>query len=406
MKITTRESLLTDMQAKFSAGQKVYVQNEACAHIVPTRFGSAKAIMEMGNDKAFKVMDSVKEFGSNIPITISGKYTSGFDVPLDGVSSMKDFIVTSKLASNSLPIDWQNFWDAQRIDLTIKKTLHQTIRQLFYDVVSTPNATPIMELREMFPYAFEFKTNNGEGQAVPQGQKRMGQKDFMTFYIKCTGFAFTLLADLWDVTFDMAKVNEGVAMAYGLTRDDDAMSPILNYDYSINTNGVAQSGPYVDAEMGRQELLYMTMDDAIDDASVRTDPLIADKKIDATGLILLCNSYDARHIGRILGGLPSVAERKYPGISDISQLVAYDTEYIDFEDHTNTFTGVPVGKCYLVKPNRYMKIAMKRELTMEVDEQPDVKTLTQSQKAWYYAESIYNAIGIANFIQEITLPDW
>jgi len=53
-----------------------------------------------------------------------------------------------------------------------------------------------------------------------------------------------------------------------------------------------------------------------------------------------------------------------------------------------------------------MKIAMKRELTMEVDEQPDVKTLTQSQKAWYYAESIYNAIGIANFIQEITLPDW
>lgn len=409
MDITSRESLYADMEARFAAGNKLHLQAEECAHVVPTHFGSPKAIASMGLDKAFKTMDGAKSLSSGSPIILTGKYRNGFDVPFTGEKgdqSVRDLIVAGKFAANSLPDNWQNFWDAQRIDLTIKKTLHQTVRQFFYEIVSMPNATPIMELREMFPYAFEFKNNNGEGQAVPLGQKRMGQKDFMQFFLKATGFTFTLMASLYDVTFDMSKVNDGVAMAYALTRDDDAMLPILQYNYAINVNGNAQTAAFADAGMKRQELLYCTLEDAIDDLSERTDPLIADKKIDATGLVLLCNSYDARHIARVLNGLPSVNERAYPGISEISRIVAYDTNYIDFEDHTNTFTGVTKGKCYLVKPNRYMKIAVKRDLTMEVDEKPDVLTLAQSQRAWYYAEAIYNEIGIANFIQEITLPAW
>lgn len=410
MDITTRESLYADMEARFKAGEKLHLQTDECARVVPTLFGGPKAIQTMGKDKAFKMMDATKPISSTTPIIVTGKYRNGFEVPFvatgENTQSVRDMIVAGKFAANSLPDVWQNFWDAQRIDLTIKKTLHQTVRQFFYEIMSTPNATPIMELREMFPYAFEFKENNGEGQAVPLGQKRLGQKDLMSFFLKATGFTFTLMADLYDATFDMAKVNDGVAMAYALTRDNDAMSPILAYDYSINVNGDAQSGPHVDAAMKRQELLYCTLEDAIDDLSERTDPLITDKKIDANGLVLLCNSYDARHIARVLNGLPSVNERSYPGISEVSRIVAYDTNYIDFEDHTNTFTGVTKGKCYLVKPNRYMKIAVKRDLTMEVDEKPDVLTLARAQRAWYYAEAIYNEIGIANFIQEVTLPAW
>lgn len=410
MEITTRESLYNAMDARFKAGERLHLQTDECARVVPTMFGGPKAIQAMGKDKAFKLMDATKPLSSATPIIVTGKYRSGFEVPFvadgDNKQSVRDLIVAGKFAANSLPDNWQNFWDAQRIDLTIKKTLHQTVRQFFYEVVSMPNATPIMELREMFPYAFEFKENNGEGQAVPLGQKRLGQNDVMAFFLKATGFTFTLMADLYDATFDMSKVNDGVAMAYALTRDNDAMLPILSYNYAIDVNGNAQTAPFADAAMKRQELLYCTLEDAIDDLSERTDPLITDKKIEANGLVLLCNSYDARHMARVLNGLPSVNERAYPGISEISQIVAYDTNYIDFEDHTNTFAGVIKGKCYLVKPNRYMKIAVKRDLTMEVDEKPDVLTLSRAQRAWYYAEAIYNEIGIANFIQEVTLPTW
>ena len=73
----------------------------------------------------------------------------------------------------------------------------------------------------------------------------------MNFFIKATGFKYTLLADLFDLTLDMGRMNDGVAEAYALYRDNDAMAPILAYDYSLDANGSSQSAAYVDATMGR-----------------------------------------------------------------------------------------------------------------------------------------------------------
>ena len=74
------------------------------------------------------------------------------------------------------------FWDAVRIDLTVKKAQHQTIRQFVYNMYNTPNATRIMKLQELFPYGFKFDENNGEGQAVPLGKKMLGQLDTVEFF--------------------------------------------------------------------------------------------------------------------------------------------------------------------------------------------------------------------------------
>ena len=53
-----------------------------------------------------------------------------------------------------------------------------------------------------------------------------------------------------------------------------------------------------------------------------------------------------------------------------------------------------------------MDIIVKRGLTTEIDTQPDVKTLAQEERAYYFAEGLYNAEGLANFVQKITLPTW
>jgi hypothetical protein len=52
-----------------------------------------------------------------------------------------------------------------------------------------------------------------------------------------------------------------------------------------------------------------------------------------------------------------------------------------------------------------MNIGIKRGLTLEVDSMPDVKTLAREQRSWYFVEG-QQTTGIANFIQEVTLPTW
>lgn len=414
MKFISKETLKEEYEAKLNSGAGIHVAPENTATIATTKFGAAKNIEN--DDASFNSMVNAPVLNTRRgAITISGKYRSGFDVPLtDGKSFndmlndgrfSKDRMAKANFASNSLIDDWQEFWDALRIDITMKVAAHQTVRQNFYNIVSMPNATRIMSIQEMYPYAFEFKENNAEGQAVPLGEKLSGQKDTVEFKLFATGFKYTLLAQLWDRSLDLSKMTTGVANAYGLKRDDDAIKPILDHDYSVSTNGTAQTSAHVDTDMKRQELMYNTLVDAVDDLGQRTDPFTK-KYIPANGLVLLCSTYDANHIQQMLGGLPSVNERIYRAIPQISKIVAYDDDQITFSSKVVSYTGVTQGKVYLVKPNRYMMIPVKRELTMEMDPNPDVLTLSREERSWYYSEAMYNEIGLANFIQEVTLPDW
>jgi hypothetical protein len=52
-----------------------------------------------------------------------------------------------------------------------------------------------------------------------------------------------------------------------------------------------------------------------------------------------------------------------------------------------------------------MEIAVKRDLVMEMDQTPDVKTLAREERAWWFAEGVWYE-GIQYFVQEITLPAW
>ena len=407
IKIITKESLRMQAEEKIKKGF-IPAHSEMVNIVTPTmRLGATQ-------DEKFELAKNVKSAGSD-RLFMSDKilkYGSAFDMPQpcatlsaankkEVVMSVREMINSGVfMSSNSIPTDWQTLWDALRIDISIRKAAEGVIRGSFYNILNMPNSDKVFKATEFYPYGLTFELNNGEGQSVEQGETRGGQVESIEHLVYAAGFTWTLLAELFQGSIDPQRISDAVMLGYNAKQDDVSMSPLLAYSYS----GAQQTAAAVLSGANRQELLYLTIENAIDDFALRLDP-ITKRKITASELVILAHPEDARHISRVIGGLPSDAERIYPAISEISSIVGYDGETIDKRATSVVYTGVTAGKCYLVKKNRYMNIGVKRGLTLEVDSIPDVKTLAREQRAWYFVEG-QQTTGIANFIQEITLPTW
>jgi len=318
------------------------------------------------------------------------------------------FEKTAKAAvtGNTLLPDWAQLWDALRMDITVRKNANPTVRQFLYNIYNRPDADRTNKLTEMLPYGIVFDEYNGTGDPVRQGDKGEGATGNFDVKIYAAGFTWDLLASLFDKSLDMTMLADGVAAGYNAKLDDLAIKPILDYASYGNAGDAKHTNKATTNGAGRQELLYDTLEDAIDDLGKRTDP-VTKKKIDPSGSYLLCSGNVARHAARVVNGLPQTEGNKRLGaISEIAGIIAYDGDTIIGRDGDTTYAGVGDTYAYLVKPNRYMDIIVKRGLTTEIDTQPDVKTLAQEERAYYFAEGIYNAEGLANFVQKITLPTW
>ena len=341
----------------------------------------------------------------------TGKYGGGFHIPMkwsDGSTmSVYDRIVAGKItmAANTLPVDWTNLWDAIRIDVSIRKAGLPTIRQNIYNITRNLNFTRTINPTEITPFGVVFEENNGHGQAIPQGETTGGGFDSITMAIYAAGFTWDLIAELFDLTITPERIADAVSVGENALKDDLAISPILDFSYA----GVQQTAANALSGANRQELLYLTLEDALDDLGDRDNP-VTDRALNVMDVVVLAHPFDARHIARVASGLPSTNERVYSAISEIRQVIAYDTEVIKQRAKTTTYTGVTKGTAYMIIPASavepgYMEIAIKRDLVVEIDSQPDVKTLTREQRAWWFAEAIWTE-GIQYFIQEITLPTW
>lgn len=367
----------------------------------PENIETTWALMESG--------DSVNRSYKGFPQL--SKYGSAYDVPQPCYTlkqknmSVREMInkglFSATNSANTLPEDWATLWDAMRIDISIRRAAMGTIRQLIYNVVQMPDSDLLFAIQEFFPYALVFKEHNGRGEAVRQGEALLGQKDTVRHAIYAAGFEWDLLSALFNRAADPQRVTDAVVFGSTLLQDDLAIRPILTHTYSVaaKTPAATLSGA------GRQELLYLTLENAVEALSQRKDP-ITGERIGASDFIILASSIDARRIAKVISGLPSVNERYYPAISEIRSIISYDSESIIGRLETTTYPGVTPGKCYLIRRNRYMNIGIKRGVVMEVDPQPNVKTLSRETRSWYFVEGSYNSPGIENFIQEITLPAW
>jgi len=360
-----------------------------------------------------KNMTAGDMMGSNMTpsFSYSGKYGGGFYVPMqwsDGsTEGVYDRIVSGKfqMAANTLPVDWANLWDAIRIDVSVRKAAIGTVRQFIYNITTNPNFTRTINPTEITPIGIIFEENTGHGQAVTQGETTGGGYDSITILIYAAGFTFDLIADLFDLTITPERIADAVMVGEDALKDDNAIAPIIAYAYG----GADQTAASAVGTL-RQELLYNTLIDALDDLGNRDHP-VTDRKLNTSNVIILASPFDAPHIVQVSGGLPSTNEVSYPALSQIKQVISYDDEIIKQRVLTETYSGVTAGTAYMIIPASalpsagYMEIAVKRDLVVEVDTQPDVKTLTQEQRAYWFAEAIWSE-GIQYFIQEITLPTW
>lgn len=403
--VVSRESLAFKHEQQLANGTKLRVVNPV--DLVAPAFGSSLAHgSKLLTEGQFSMLNTLKSVHRGRGMSLSGKHYNGLEFAFKDRGSIIERIKKGNLSfstGNTLNDNWSDLMDAVRLDLTIKKEARPTVRQFIYNVVNMPNASKDVRPTELFPYSVVFEPNRGEGEAVKQGANMFGQHDTVPMYIHAAGFQWTLLASLFDNTYDLSRLTEGVAVGYSAKQDDLAIKPILDENYGVA--GTARHTAPSTIGTYRQEKLYNTIIDAIDDLGERKDPVTA-RKIVANNLIILASSQDARHIEHVLTGLGNSTPEKYSSISSIVKVVAYDGETIQMPNGTTQYDGVNNGECYVIKRNRYLSIPVKRGLTAEIDQNPDVKTLTQEQRAWYFVEAIYNEIGIANFIQKVTLPAW
>jgi len=410
--LVSRKSLEKEARMKIAKGEMPAQQMATFSN--PVLSGKTK----MSQEEKFKMIDRVDEAliasdNFNDTLVMSGKYQSGFDIPMtwsdETTMSTREKIsmgaFSAKMSGNTLPTDWSNLWDAMKIDVSVRKAALPTIREFIYNVTTDPNFTRDIKPTEINNFGVVFEENNGHGEAIPQGETRGGGYDVFSILIYAAGFTWDLMASLFDRTITPERVMDAVMIGYNSLRDDIAISPILNFSYS----GAQQTPPNALSGANRQELLYLTLEDAVDDLSDRENP-VTERKINTSDVIVLANSYDAKHMAKVSMGLPSTNERIYTTLSEISQIIAYDDEVINLRDRKVTYAGVTKGTAYMLIPasaieQSYMEIAIKRDLVVEIDQTPDVKTLTQEQRAYYFAEGIWYE-GIQYFVQEITLPAW
>jgi hypothetical protein len=343
-------------------------------------------------------------------LKITEQFDSGFEVPMMW-SDKKKGTVSEKLtagtfmSSNTLPADWQNLWDAIRIDVTVKKAAMPTIRQFIYNIKTNPNYTRTLKPTELGRASIYFEKNNGHGQAVPQGEILGGGYETFDIEIYGAGFTWDLLGELFGMAITPDEMTNALIMGENALKDDLAISPIINFSYvaaaltAASTEGTA-----------RQEKLWNTLVDGRDDMRVRNHPATG-RPLDTSNLIILASAFDAENILDVSKGLPSVQDKTINSLSWLKQVIAYEGETIELRDRTIEYDGVAVGTCFMLIPasqlpaSGYMEIAVKRDLVVETDLKPNVNNLSREQKAWWFAEGIWYK-GIQYFVQKITLPAW
>ena len=309
--------------------------------------------LKANEKKQYKQFEMAQSVGSKSIVMTDNilKYGSAFDVPvkcntLDKTMSVREMrdagLFKPSMSSNTLPNDWQSMWDAMRIDISISKISKGNMRAPFYNIQNNPDADKIISIDEFFPYGIVFEENTGEGQSVTKGETFLGQTDTLEHLIYAAGFDYTLLAALFDKSLDMQKLSNAVTLAEDALKNDLSLTPILGGTYT----GVKATGADAKSGASRQELLYNTLANALDDISEREDP-ITGRKLDASDLRILCSPLDARHIETVIGGFDIQGQDEPKNLGSLtgsfSSIVAYDGDVINLRAKTTTYTGAVDG---------------------------------------------------------------
>ena len=252
VKLITQDSLKAQAEEKIRKG--FLPKNSEMINIVTPTLGTLEGNEDMYNaamsaksitSDRVRMTEKIIKYGGALYIpkkchTMSKE--KGKDIFMSAYDMIKAGIYKGPvMSSNSLPADWQTLWDALRIDISIRKSARETIRQNFYNIIDMPDSSRVFNATEFFPYAVVFEQNNGEGQSVNQGETRAGQVEAITHLIFAAGFTWTLLAELFDKSLDPEKISDAVLIGANGLKDDRGITPITGFGYA----GVQQTAAAV-----------------------------------------------------------------------------------------------------------------------------------------------------------------
>lgn len=263
-----------------------------------------------------------------------------------------------------------------------------------------------------FPKVFESKwlqygkvvfLLHAEGNEVKFGVLESEEGDVAYIKTYSAGFEYTEDMVEYNMGFSMTMLNNAMGRAYNALLNHIYLSPILTYSYtSANqtpANTMFDSPAYDDIDAYSRHILNIRQ--TIIDAKANT--LVKDSygKNRAGSNIILCSSGDEQYITEALRAT-QIRGTVFQPLAGITQIIVYDGWSETIKGEAFSYAGVTSGKCYLIKPKTFMKELIKHGLIVDSDN-ADLSRLIEQQIVGRSRIGLY--AGIANSVEEITLPD-
>ncbi len=247
--------------------------------------------------------------------------------------------------------------------------------------------------REFYKFRGEFSVVSGSNDSVNLIEHATGTTDTLAMVMKALGDKTTIANILFNPIYSLQKVNQAIADAYVDARNAVSIGAIINATYAASQLQAADatSGASLDYKY------YETVVKAI--ALIRSlKDITTGKPIStASGLKLIVNSAQADRAARVLFGQlqsngtnGSISSVNVSGLP-IDEIITYDSGInhgFDFKGKTMSYPGVVTGYAYLFVPYEFLKVFVKRPLTLETG-RGSVLQLSQEERAWYYVQAEY-----------------
>lgn len=324
----------------------------------------------------------------------------------------------SKMLKNAamLPDDLLTLTDAIRLDITRRRLEEMDFTSMVNNEVMVPGAGPSVTLDEFLEWGAAMETIHGNNDPLPLVEHKSGATGSLVFDLYGVGDKTSLKEVIFSSLWDLERLNRAVARGYRAKRNDrNVLGQMVAKTTATGWDSAQQQAADATASATKEELMYNTINAAINKLVGLNDPQTSQPIAASSGLTLACNPKQMRAIERAIRGRLEVGGKGKPAnfsaLSEISQIIPYQGDTIYMGKKTYTYGGVASGKAYLFVP-RIAYTVVKRPLTMVMGE-GDVLNLEQTKRAWYAVDKAYDteffggsAGGTSGtgYVVEITLP--
>jgi hypothetical protein len=164
-RLITRTSLKAQAEERIRNG--VHLKHSDLCGIVENTIGSSYKTepqdvlfaraerAQLFNNLQLPDMEAIKKYGSAFDIPVKCHTVKGTDGN-PSIMSVREMLAAGvfspKASTNTLLPDWQELWDAMRVDISVRKTALSKIRQFIYNEIPMPDATQYVRTTEFYPY--------------------------------------------------------------------------------------------------------------------------------------------------------------------------------------------------------------------------------------------------------------